>query len=87
MSDEAVQVEIEIQVQVLRRSTEPVVGAGVIRLQQILNDSGLGPLVVDGQFGPKTEAAVKTFQGNQGLKADGIVGGLTWTDLLNTWLL
>jgi len=87
MSDETVQVEIEIQVQVLRRSTEPIVGAGVIRLQQILNDGGLGPLVVDGQFGPKTEAEVKTFQGNQGLKVDGIVGRLTWTDLLNTWLL
>ncbi len=35
------------------------------------------PLVVDGDFGPKTQAAVKEFQWRSGLVSDGIVGPLT----------
>lgn len=38
-------------------------------------------LVADGEFGPKTTAAVKAFQGAHGLKADGIVGDNTWKKL------
>jgi peptidoglycan hydrolase-like protein with peptidoglycan-binding domain len=37
---------------------------------------------VDGDFGPKTEAAVKKFQKAKGLKQDGIVGVNTWTAIL-----
>jgi peptidoglycan hydrolase-like protein with peptidoglycan-binding domain len=33
---------------------------------------------IDGNFGPKTEAAVKEFQQSAGLTVDGIVGPLTW---------
>ncbi len=80
-------VPIEVQVQVLRKTTTPVTGAGVVRLQHILNNLSVGPLDEDGQFGPKTEAAVKSFQTNQGIPADGVVGPRTWTDLLNGWLL
>lgn len=37
---------------------------------------------VDGVFGPQTEAAIKTFQRQNGLVADGIVGGMTWQKLI-----
>lgn len=36
---------------------------------------------VDGDFGVKTEAAVKEFQKSKGLVADGIVGNKTWSAL------
>lgn len=36
----------------------------------------------DGIFGPKTEAAVKNFQRSRNLYPDGIVGEITWGELL-----
>lgn len=41
----------------------------------------LGGLVVDGVFGPRTRAKVKSFQRKHRLVPDGIVGKLTWTAL------
>ena len=35
-------------------------------------------LKVDGDFGPKTESAIKDFQKQHGLKVDGVVGSNTW---------
>jgi peptidoglycan hydrolase-like protein with peptidoglycan-binding domain len=49
----------------------------VIRLQTLLNKAGCH-LVIDGDFGNKTVECVKEFQAQNGLLADGIVGGKSW---------
>jgi peptidoglycan hydrolase-like protein with peptidoglycan-binding domain len=36
------------------------------------------PGPVDGDFGPKTEVAVRAYQGERGVEVDGIVGDQTW---------
>ena len=36
------------------------------------------PGPADGEFGPRTEAAVKDYQSERGVAADGIVGERTW---------
>jgi peptidoglycan hydrolase-like protein with peptidoglycan-binding domain len=38
----------------------------------------VGGIAIDGKFGTTTTAATKKWQTNHGLKADGIVGPLTW---------
>jgi peptidoglycan hydrolase-like protein with peptidoglycan-binding domain len=87
MSDDS-SVKVEIHLPTLRKGDGPHNQPNVVaRLQRMLNDRGLGPLVEDGDFGPKTEAAVKTFQGNEGIGTDGVVGAHTWGALLNSWLL
>ncbi len=56
----------------LRRGSK---GAAVRSLQVDLNSAGAIPgLVVDGDFGPATERAVRGFQQRSGLVVDGIVG-------------
>ena len=58
-------------------------GEYVTLLQTKLANLGydLGSYGVDGDFGKATEAAVKKFQKDHGLKVDGIVGAQTWAAL------
>lgn len=58
-------------------------GSYVTLAQTMLNNKGydLGPYGVDGDFGSATERAVKQFQQDHGLKADGVIGPLTWEKL------
>jgi hypothetical protein len=39
---------------------------------------------VTGTFNPATDTAVRTFQGNNNLFVDGVVGGKTWTQIYLT---
>jgi peptidoglycan hydrolase-like protein with peptidoglycan-binding domain len=57
-------------------------GEAVTQLQQRLNDRGFDCGKVDGSFGARTDAAVRAFQEQHGLKVDGIVGAKTWAALL-----
>lgn len=58
-------------------------GTAVQALQVQLNKQG-SSLATDGQFGPATDSAVRSFQSRNGLGVDGIVGSATWTALLGT---
>lgn len=49
-------------------------GPAVNAMQQKLKDAGFDPGKIDGQFGPKTKAALEGYQKAQGLKVDGIAG-------------
>ena len=85
---------VTLTLPVLRRGSDDV--ATVSRLQEMLNvfvgraeEGGHAhPITVDGEFGPQTEQAVRTFQGGDAgdLQVDGIVGARTWTKLLTQWL-
>lgn len=56
-------------------------GEPVRALQSRLNQLGFNAGTADGDFGPKTTAAVKAFQKARGLAADGVVGPKTWDKL------
>lgn len=56
-------------------------GDGVTLVQQYLIDLGYLNDAADGLYGPKTVAAVKRFQADNGLVADGICGSATYAAL------
>lgn len=56
-------------------------GVYVATLQDALETSGIPAIGIDGLFGPNTRNAVMTFQRENGLTSDGIVGCQTWTKL------
>ncbi|NJK68590.1 MAG: peptidoglycan-binding protein [Microcoleus sp. CSU_2_2] len=58
-------------------------GEDVKRLQKVLLARGLCPksFVPNGVFGPATQKAVKKFQRQANLRADGVVGPGTWNRL------
>jgi putative chitinase len=66
-------------------SADPVIkrgdtGNAVRDVQSALVEAGF-PTLVDGEFGKHTADALKEFQRSRGLKADGVVGPITWTAL------
>lgn len=63
--------------QILKKGSK---GDDVIALQHLLNVEGY-KVTIDGDFGAKTETAVKMLQKAHGLVDDGIVGAKTWAVL------
>lgn len=64
----------------------PTVGRGdsgwrVKSVQRRLAYHGFDPGTTDGDFGPRTEEAVKSFQKSRDLDVDGVVGPMTWKAL------
>lgn len=57
---------------ILSLTVPPITGDDVRTVQRALIAAG-ADLIVDGVFGPQTQAAVEQFQQRQGLAADGIV--------------
>lgn len=55
-------------------------GDHVSHAQRRLNDHGYN-LKIDGDFGPRTDRATRSFQKSQRLTADGIIGPKTWAKL------
>lgn len=53
-------------------------GPDVLELQTLLAANGVDPGPLDGNFGPRTEGALRRFQSRQGLKDDGIAGPDSW---------
>jgi lysozyme family protein len=77
MADVGIQAEPEeaqpkVTFPILRRGAK---GEWVVKLQEALD------ITADGDFGPKTEAALKAFQEADGLEPDGIAGPVTYRAL------
>lgn len=72
---------VTIELTVLRNGSK---GEQVKTLQRLLLAMGydLGSWGADGNFGAKTDAAVKAFQKARKIGVDGIVGKDTWSELL-----
>lgn len=65
----------------LRRGSR---GESVKAMQAVLIADGCdcGPDGADGDFGPATEAALRRYQAENGLDADGVCGDMSWKKLL-----
>lgn len=72
---------VNIKLNVLKKGSE---GEQVKALQRMLYAMGynIGSNPIDGDFGSKTDAAVRAYQKKNGLAVDGIVGEKTWSKLL-----
>lgn len=76
---------INVETYQVRRGS---VGVTVKSLQTLLSARGYSDedgwdLILDGEFGPHTDFAVRLFQKDHALEVDGIVGKNTWRALLN----
>lgn len=61
---------------VLRLTSPRMTGKDVLFVQKWIGASRCG--IPDGEYGPRTEAGVRWYQGMRGLLVDGVVGPQTW---------
>lgn len=57
-------------------------GEAVRAVQSQLSSRGYS-LTIDGVFGSQTDSAVRSFQSSRGISVDGVVGPVTWQNLVN----
>ena len=57
------------------------VGVSIDTVQKVLKKAGYYDGNIDGKLGAKTKAGIVSFQKDNNLKADGILGGKTWAAL------
>lgn len=65
----------------------PEIGMGdvspaVAALQGALHALGHDPVYIDGEFGERTQRALRAYQSKRGLAADGVCGEITWSALM-----
>ena len=72
---------VNITLAVLKKGSK---GEQVKALQRMLYAMGynIGSNPIDGDFGSKTDTAIRAYQKNKGLEVDGSVGPKTWNKLL-----
>lgn len=71
-------IKTEISSNVIR-----VEGVTADQVQTALKNAGFYKGSIDGKLGPMTLEAIKSFQKENGLKVDGIIGSTTWASLKN----
>jgi hypothetical protein len=72
---------VNVELNVLKKGSK---GNQVKALQRMLHAMGynIGSNPIDGDFGSKTDTAVRAYQKKKSLAVDGIVGAKTWNKLL-----
>ncbi len=67
-------------------------GSAVVLAQCLLNLNSMSllghPLALDGDFGPLTDSATRSFQRCVHIQVDGVIGPQTWNNLIywaNKW--
>lgn len=63
---------------VMRRNTSTAIDHDLRKWQQRMRERGWKSVTADGLFGPKTESAVRRFQGACKVPVDGRIGPQTW---------
>lgn len=70
---------VDVSLPMLRKGAD---GTQVSALQALLNVKAGAGLTVDGDFGPATDGALRSWQAGAGLQSDGICGAASWKALL-----
>ncbi len=73
----------ELEVSLAEELAEGDAGPNVEQLQRALQALGIDPGPIDGIFGPRTKAAVTSFQEQHNLEADGVANEETLLSINN----